>query len=121
MSDISKTAIDPTPLRVLRSAGVGTESLREVCDLFHTVVDIGLKELSLSGVEKDKLSDIVHRLRGSCLSIGAVQLQERLREYLDEANDGRLPSLSKVHAEFENTKAALAKLMNELENPQASA
>lgn len=121
MSDIPKIIVDPTPLRVLRDAGVGTENLKEVCSLFEAAIDTGLKELSQSAAEKNRLKDIAHRLRGSCLSIGALQLDERLRKYSDKVDDGQLPDLSEIRAEFENTKLALMTLMNELEKPEASA
>lgn len=114
--------LDLAPLTMLLQIGVQKSGLSNLCDTFCASIDAALDELDAlpplaeaRGADQPSLDDLIHRVRSSCATIGAVALGCEFRNIAQsqtrlEAQNQKL-RIERVHAQ---TRDAMTQFLAEM-------
>lgn len=114
--------LEPGPLTMLRASGASMQELRKLCVQFAHAVEEALSELrsilqarTESASDTDAALQIVHRVRSSCATIGAVALGDAFNQLTSSYSSGQVQGYyEQIMHRNAATQAAVNSLLNEL-------
>ncbi|WP_424196740.1 hybrid sensor histidine kinase/response regulator (plasmid) [Ampullimonas aquatilis] len=123
----ARPVIDSGALITLKKCGAPYTTLVQMCGSFSTTIENTLSEIKMTSINASNIDgswksirDKVHKIRSSCTSIGAIALDEELKQLSDMTESANFDSqYAKVIIALNETQAALGDALLKIKDEHA--